>query len=62
LTLTLATKRKQYGQVNECTPSRFIDELPADDLQREGGGHALSPEQQQEKARATMASLHSLFD
>jgi ATP-dependent DNA helicase Rep len=62
LTLTLATKRKQYGQVNECTPSRFIDELPADDLQREGGGHVLSPEQQQEKARATMASLHSLFD
>jgi ATP-dependent DNA helicase Rep len=62
LTLTLAQKRKQYGQVSEPTPSRFIDELPADDLQREGGGHALSPEQQAKKARDTMASLKSLFD
>lgn len=62
LTLTLAQKRKQYGQVSEPTPSRFLDELPADDLQREGGGHALSPEQQEKKARDTMASLKSLFD
>jgi ATP-dependent DNA helicase Rep len=62
LTLTLAQKRKQYGQVSEPTPSRFLDELPADDLQREGGGHALPPELQEKKARDTMASLKSLFD
>ncbi len=62
LTLTLAHKRKQYGQVNECTPSRFIEELPAEDLQREGGGHVLSPEKQQQKARDTLSSLRNLFD
>lgn len=62
LTLTLAQKRKQYGQVSEPTPSRFLDELPDEDLQREGGGHLLPPEQQEKKARDTMASLRSLFD
>ncbi len=62
LTLTLAQKRKQYGQVSEPTPSRFLDELPPEDLQREGGGHALSAEQQEKKARDTMASLKSLFE
>lgn len=62
LTLTLANKRKQYGQVNECTPSRFIEELPAEDLQREGGGHELSPEKQQQKVSDTLRSLQSLFD
>lgn len=62
LTLTLAQKRKQYGQVSEPTPSRFLDELPDEDLQREGGGHALPPEQQEKKARDTMANLKNMFD
>ncbi len=62
LTLTLAQKRKQYGSVNDCTPSRFIDELPADDLQREGGGHALPPEQQEVKKRAAFAGMLGQFD
>ena len=62
LTLSLARRRKQYGQVNECSPSRFLDELPPDDLDQEGLSHHLTPEQQQQKARKTLASLHSLFD
>jgi ATP-dependent DNA helicase Rep len=62
LTLTLAQKRKQYGQVSEPTPSRFLDELPDEDLQREGRGHALPLEQQEKKARDTMAGLKNLFD
>ena len=36
LTLTFAAKRKQYGEIIECTPSRFIDELPTEDLRFEG--------------------------
>ena len=60
--MTLAQKRKQYGQVSEPTPSRFLDELPDEDLQREGGGHALPPEQQEKKARDTMANLKNMFD
>ncbi|MBF7142328.1 MULTISPECIES: DNA helicase Rep [Pseudomonas] len=36
LAFTFAAKRKQYGEVIDCAPSRFLDELPADDLAWEG--------------------------
>ena len=36
LALTFAAKRKQYGEVIDCTPSRFLDELPPEDLVWEG--------------------------
>ena len=36
LTLTFAAKRKQYGEIIDCTPSRFLDELPSEDLVWEG--------------------------
>lgn len=36
LIMTYATKRKQYGEVINCTHSRFLDELPHEDLQWEG--------------------------
>ena len=32
LTLTLAEQRKNGGQMKQMTPSRFLDELPQDDL------------------------------
>jgi len=40
LTLTFAAKRKQYGEVIDCTPSRFLDELPQEDLVWEGQDEA----------------------
>ncbi len=40
LALTFAAKRKQYGEVIDCTPSRFLDELPPEDLVWEGGEEA----------------------
>ncbi|HDS1678783.1 TPA: DNA helicase Rep [Pseudomonas putida] len=36
LAFTFAAKRKQYGEIIDCTPSRFLDELPPDDLSWEG--------------------------
>ena len=36
LAMTFAAKRKQYGEVIECMPSRFLDELPPEDLEWEG--------------------------
>lgn len=36
LTLTMAAQRKQFGEMLNCTPSRFLDELPAEDLAWEG--------------------------
>ncbi|MBB3103357.1 DNA helicase Rep [Azomonas macrocytogenes] len=36
LAFTFAARRKQYGEVLDCLPSRFLAELSADDLQWEG--------------------------
>ncbi len=60
LTMTLARQRKQYGEMVDCMPSRFIDEIPQEDLVVEG----LERSQEQNKARgkATLNSLKSLLD
>jgi len=36
LTLSMAKQRKTYGEMLDCTPSRFLDELPEEDLKWEG--------------------------
>jgi ATP-dependent DNA helicase Rep len=61
LTMTLAKQRRQFGEWVDCTPSRFIDELPQEDLVREGLGEA-SPEQNRARGRATLSSLKGMFD
>lgn len=60
LTLTLTSKRKQFGEIIESTPSRFIDELPSDDVEWEGKGDA-TPEQKMAKGNATLSSLKGLL-
>ena len=61
LTLTLAAKRKQFGDINDTTPSRFLDELPAEDIEYEGFGEQ-SPEKNLAKGEETLSSLMNLFD
>jgi ATP-dependent DNA helicase Rep len=61
LTLTLAGHRKQFGEKYETSPSRFIDEMPEDDILKEGFGQA-SPEQVAQQGRDTLRSLRNLFD
>ncbi len=61
LTMTLAGKRKQFGEYGETTPSRFLDELPADDVEREGFG-VVSQEKNVAKGEETLAGLLNLFD
>lgn len=60
LTLTYAGERKQYGEKIESTPSRFLDELPQDDLIWEGVGPS-DPVANKMKGKATMASLMNLL-
>ncbi len=60
LTFTLARKRKQFGEVLVTTPSRFLDELPQDQLEWEGRGDS-TPEQQQEKGESALSGLKDLF-
>ncbi len=61
LTMTLAGKRKQFGEHSETTPSRFLDELPKEDVEREGFGER-SPEKNTAQGAETLSSLLNLFD
>ena len=62
LTLTLAAKRKQFGEIFQTTPSRFLDELPAQDIEREGFGEELSAEVKKEKGQQSLSALKNMFD
>lgn len=61
LTFTMAAKRKQFGEIQTTSPSRFIDELPQDDIEREGFGEA-NPEKNVATGSDTLSSLLGLFD
>ena len=61
LIMSYANKRKQFGEIIETTPSRFIDELPKDHLQREG----LSQTEQSlnlKQGKETLSGLKQLLD
>lgn len=61
LTLTLTGKRKSYGESFEPTPSRFLEELPVDDVQKEGFGDT-SQEQKQARGVSALAGLKNLMN
>jgi ATP-dependent DNA helicase Rep len=61
LTMTLSGKRKQFGELSPTTPSRFLDELPLEDVEREGFGEH-NPEKNVARAEETISSLLNLFD
>ena len=61
LTMTLAGKRKQFGEHSATTPSRFLDELPKEDVEYEGFGEH-NPEKNTAQGAETLNSLLNLFD
>ncbi|MFQ3309319.1 MAG: ATP-dependent DNA helicase Rep [Porticoccaceae bacterium] len=61
LTMTCARQRTQFGEKSATTPSRFVDELPEDDLIRIGGNVEVDVEQNQVKGKESLAALKSLF-
>ncbi len=61
LALTLASKRKQFGEWQNCEPSRFLEELPPEDLEVEGKGQ-MDPERNRARGKQTLAGLRSLLD
>ena len=61
LTLTYASKRKQFGEMMDTTPSRFLEEIPSELLAWEGRGEkneALNTQKGQE----TFSDLKNLFN
>ncbi len=61
LTISFAKKRKRYGETSNCAPSRFINELPADDLQWAGEGVEMDPEERQQRGQAHLANLREML-
>lgn len=56
LSFTYASKRKQYGEVVECQPSRFLYELPEEDLDWEGTKE-ITAEENTARGDAAMANI-----
>ena len=61
LTLSYTRIRKKYGERVQCEISRFIDELPQDDLLYEGGKVESNPEEQLQRGKAHLANLKGLL-
>ncbi|MCW8900726.1 MAG: DNA helicase Rep [Gammaproteobacteria bacterium] len=61
LTISFASKRKRYGEVIECEPSRFLDELPQELLQWSGAGIELPEEEKKARGNASLAGLKSML-
>jgi ATP-dependent DNA helicase Rep len=62
LVITCAKRRRRGGETVRCEPSRFLAELPGDDLQWEGRGHALSHEEKQARGKASIAGLRAILN
>jgi ATP-dependent DNA helicase Rep len=60
LCMTTARKRRQYGESVKCEPSRFIAELPEEDLHWQGGGQD-TKEDNEARGQETLAGLKGLF-
>ena len=60
LCMTMASQRRQFGELMNCEPSRFLDELPQEDLVWQGGGED-EEEANAARGKETLADLKSLF-
>jgi ATP-dependent DNA helicase Rep len=61
LTISFASKRKRYGEIIDCEPSRFLEELPQELLQWSGAGIELPEEEKKARGNASLADLKSML-
>ncbi|MDP0560975.1 MAG: DNA helicase Rep [Candidatus Endonucleobacter sp. (ex Gigantidas childressi)] len=62
LTMTLAGKRKQFGEMVDTTASRFIDELPKEDLIYSGFNEDTPIEQKKMAGKIGLEALYKSID
>lgn len=62
LFFTLAKERRQFGEVIQPEPSRFLHELPADDVQWELKKPKVSAEARQQKGQTGIANLRDMMN
>ena len=62
LWLSHAREAQRWGSKLRLKPSRFLDELPASELQRDGADPAADAERKAERASAGFAAIKALLD
>ncbi|CAI1220294.1 DNA helicase Rep [Serratia fonticola] len=61
LIFTLCRERRQYGELVRPEPSRFLLELPQDDLAWESERKVVSPQERMEKGQSHLASVKAML-
>ena len=61
LYLTHARRRRRGGEWVECEPSRFLDELPAELLERSGDGGDTDTERKKARGQAHLANIRAML-
>ncbi|MFA5958954.1 MAG: UvrD-helicase domain-containing protein [Tatlockia sp.] len=61
LCMTLAKQRRRQGELQDCQPSRFLDELPKESLEWFGKTGERSPEKSKAVAKSHLAGLKNLL-
>ena len=61
LNLSYALQRKRFGNAETCEPSRFIEELPQECIQRRGVNSDLEGEERIEHGNQQLAQLRSML-
>ena len=61
LWFSMCRERRQFGETLRCEPSRFLMELPQDDLLWENRMPKASPEQRMATGKANISNLRSMF-
>ncbi|NUY57029.1 DNA helicase Rep [Salinivibrio sp. EAGSL] len=62
LTFVVCKERRQFGELIKPQQSRFLDELPFDDLEWESQKKPVSQEERMEKGQAAIANLKAMLD
>ena len=61
LTLSLARARQRYGESIDCDPSRFLEELPVDDLDWQALGRNLTSEEKMSHGNAALDQIRAIL-
>ncbi|HBC82924.1 MAG TPA: ATP-dependent DNA helicase Rep, partial [Escherichia sp.] len=61
LNFTLCKERRQYGELVRPEPSRFLLELPQDDLLWEQERKVVSAEERMHKGQASIANIRAMM-
>jgi ATP-dependent DNA helicase Rep len=61
LTLSLCKHRRTYSEIKECVPSRFLEELPKEDLIWDGNNAEVDPVEREKSGMAHLAAIKAML-